>query len=149
MPDEATREIVTDLKKAGMEDIVRGLAGAFQGILTWKWDRRFETVLAEFSVEKKDRVRAILESYLGTTYDSSNVGNGPDIVRKVESQFGGLWPGQFLFTSDPKRKALIFGTWWPWGDGKEISIRIGPAFRTLAESNHDAQIQLFKSWFGM
>lgn len=132
-----------------MEEIVKGLATDFQGVLSWKWDRRFETVLAEFSVDTKDQVRTIVERYLSSTYDSSNVGNGPDIVRSVETQFGGLWPGQFLFTSDPKREALIFGTWWPWGDGKEISIRIGPAFRTLAESNRDEQIQLFRSWFGI
>jgi hypothetical protein len=140
---------VTDLQKAGMEEVSKGLANAFQGILSWKWDRRFETVLAEFSVDKKDQVRAILERFLDSVYDSSNVGNGPETVRNVENHFGGLWPGQLLFTSDPKREALIFATWWPWGDGKEISIRIGPAFRTLAESNRDEQVELFRSWFGI
>ena len=132
-----------------MEDVCKGLANGYQDILTWKWDRRFETVLAEFGVAKKDQVRGILERHLESTYDSANVGNGPDIVRTVESQFGGLWPGQLLFTSDPTRQALIFGMWWPWGDGKEISLRIGPAFRTLAESNRDDQIQVFKSCFGV
>lgn len=131
-----------------MEDICRGLAGSFDGILSWKWDKRFETMLAEFSVAKKDQVRGILERYLNHLFDSSTVGNGTEIVRAVEAQFGGLWPGQLLFTSDPKREAMIFGTWWPWSDGKEISIRIGPAFRALAERRHDEQIRLFKSWFG-
>ena len=132
-----------------MEEVSKGLANAFQGILSWQWDRRFETVLAEFSVEKKDEVRSILGRYLDHTYDSSNVGNGPDIARTVESDFGGLWPGQLLFTSDPNREAVIFATWWPWGDGKEISIRIGPAFRIVADSQRDEQIQLFKTWFGI
>ena len=139
----------SDLYNRDIENVCRELAGAFQGILSWKWDRRFETVLAEFSVDKKENIRAILERYLSAIWDSANVGNAPDIVRTVESHFGGLWPGQLLFTSDPKRDALIFGTWWPWGDGKEISIRIGPSYGTLPDSKRDEQIQLFKSWFGV
>jgi len=140
---------VTDLNELHIEKVSKELANAFQGILSWKWDRRFETVLAEFSVDKKESVRAILERCLGATWDSANVGNAPDIVRAIESHFGGLWPGQLLFTSDPKRDALIFGSWWPWGDGKEISIRIGPSYRTLPDSKRDEKIQLFKSWFGV
>lgn len=140
---------MTDLSEPAIEKVSRELAGAFQGILSWKWDRRFETVLAEFSVDKKENIRAILERYLSATWDSSNVGNAPDIVRTVESHFGGLWPGQLLFTSDPKRDALIFGIWWPWGDGKEISIRIGPSYSTLTDSKRDEKIQLFKGWFGV
>ena len=140
---------MTERNKAEMKDICTGLAASLQGVLAWKWDRRFETVLAEFGVEKKDQVRSILERYLDHTYDSSSVGNGPDRVRAIETHFGGLWPGQLLFTSDPKRETMIFGTWWPWGDGKEISIRIGPAFETMADSNRDEQVQLFKTWFGV
>ena len=140
---------MTHQNKSDIEDIGRELSGAFQGILSWKWDRRFETVLAEFGVDKKEEIRAILERYLGAIWDSSNVGNAPDIVRTIEKQFGGLWPGQLLFTSDPKREALIFGTWWPWGDGKEISVRIGPSYRTLPDSKRDERIQLFKGCFGV
>ena len=139
---------MADLTTAGMEDICRGLASSFDGILLWKWDRRFETVLAEFSVDKKDTVRGLLKGHLSHFFDSSNVADGPEIVRAVVAQFGGLWPGQLLFTSDPSGEAMIFGTWWPWGDGKEISIRIGPAFQSLPEWHRDEQIQLFKSWFG-
>lgn len=139
----------SDLTNKDIEDICRELASAFQGILSWKWDRRFETVLAEFGVDKKENIRAILERHLSATWDSSNVGNAPDTVRTIESHFGGLWPGQLLFTSDPNRDALIFGTWWPWGDGKEISIRIGPSYRTRTDSKRDEKIQQFKSWFGV
>jgi hypothetical protein len=54
-----------------------------------------------------------------------------------------------LFTSDPKRDALIFCAWWPWGDGKTISIRIAPFFKKLSDSETAAKIQLFKGWFGV
>jgi hypothetical protein len=140
---------VTNQNKSDIENICRELSSAFQGTLIWKWDNRFETVLAEFGIDKKDAIRAILERHLSVTWDSANVGNAPDIVRTIESHFGGLWPGQLLFTSDPKREALIFGTWWPWGDGKEISIRIGPAYRTQTDSKRDEKFQQFKAWFGV
>ena len=140
---------MTNQNKSDIENICRELSSAFQGTLIWKWDNRFETVLAEFGIDKKDAIRAILERHLSVTWDSANVGNAPDIVRTIESHFGGLWPGQLLFTSDPKREALIFGTWWPWGDGKEISIRIGPAYRTQTDSKRDEKFQQFKAWFGV
>lgn len=139
----------SDLSDPDIDSMGKALASAFQGVLSWKWDRRFETVLGEFSVDKKESIQAIIERHLCATWDSSNVGNAPDIVRTIESHFGGLWPGQLLFTSDPKQDALIFGTWWPWGDGKEISIRIGPSYRTLTDSKRDEKIQQFRSWFGV
>ena len=71
-----------------MEDICRGLASSFDGILLWKWDRRFETVLAEFSVDKKDTVRGLLKGHLSHFFDSSNVADGPEIVRAVVAQTG-------------------------------------------------------------
>jgi hypothetical protein len=140
---------VTDPSNPDIERIARELASRFQGNLSWKWDRRFETALAEFKVDNKEAIRAILEQDLSVVWDGSTIGNAPDIVRDIEKHFGGLWPGQLLFTSDPKRNALIFGSWWPWGDGKEISLRIGPSYRTLPDSKRDEKVQLFKTWFGV
>ena len=140
---------MNDLKISNLEDICSELSRAFQGILSWKWDRRFETVLAEFSVEQKDRIRAILERHLKVTWDSSSVGHAPDAVRTICDHLGGLRPGQFIFTSVPSQDELIFCTWWPWGDGKEISIRIGPGYLHLSDSERAEKIQLFKSWFGV
>jgi len=140
---------VNDLDKSEVENVCRELSSAFQGTLTWKWDRRFETVLAEFGVDRKNNIRATLEQYLSVTWDSSNVGNAPDIVRVIDDRLGGLRSGQFLFTSDPNRDALIFCTWWPWGDGKDISIRVGPSYENLSDSERDENIQQFKVWFGV
>ena len=83
------------------------------------------------------------------TWDSSNVGNAPDIVRIVNANFGGLRPGQMLFTSDPNRDSLVFCMWWPWGNGKEISLRIGPAYRDLSDLERSQKVELFRLWFGM
>jgi hypothetical protein len=135
--------------KSGLENECKELLSGLQGALSWEWDSRFETILAEFGVDKKNSIRAILERYLKTTWDSSNIANAPDIVRMINNHLGGLRLGQLLFTSDPNRDAFIFCAWWPWGDGKTISIRIAPSYKELLDSEKAEKIQLFKGWFGI
>jgi len=138
-----------DLNKPDLENVCRNLLRAFQETLSWKWDSWIETVLAEFGVGDKDSIRAILERYLGSTWDSSNIGKAPDIVRVINSKLGGLRPGQLLFTSDPNQDEIIFCAWWPWGNGETISIRIAPSYKKRSDSEKAAQIKLFKGWFGI
>lgn len=113
-----------DPKRSKLENDCKEVLGAFQGVLSWNWDGRFETILAEFDVENKDSIRAILERYLHRTWDSSNIDNAPDAVGTINDRLGRLRTDQLLFTSDPNREAFIFCAWWPWGNGKTISIRI-------------------------
>ena len=123
-----------DLNKSDFENVCRELFSAFQGVLSWQWESRFETALAEFSVDNKDKVRAILERYLNIAWDSSSIGKAPDNVQKIANYLGGLRSEQLLFTSDPNQDAFIFGAWWPWGDGQTISIRIAPSDKKLSDS---------------
>ena len=140
---------MNDLGKTGMENDCKELSKAFQGVLSWKWDSRFETVLAEFSVKKKEDIRAVLGRYLRTTWDGSSVGNAPDPVRAIDNRLGGLRPGQLLLTSDPSGEAFIFCAWWPWGDAKTISIRIAPSYQNLANAEKAEKTRLLKGWFGV
>jgi hypothetical protein len=138
-----------DLNKSDLENVSREFFSAFQGVLSWEWDSRFETALAEFSLDNKDRIRETLERYLSIAWNSSNIGKAPDIVLKIVSYLGGLRSGQLLFTPDPNQDAFIFGAWWPWGDGKTISIRVAPFDKRLSDSEMDELIKLFKGWFGL
>lgn len=135
--------------KSDLESVCRELVNVFQGTLSWKWDNYIDTVLAEFDVGDKDSIRAILEHYLGSTWDRSNIGKAPDIVQIINSNLGGLRQGQLLFTSNFKQDSIIFGAWWPWGNGTTISIRIAPFYRTLSDSVKAEKIKLFKGWFGI
>jgi hypothetical protein len=140
---------VSDLDQSDVEKVCGEFLRAFQGALSWKWDGRFETVLAEFGVDNKDNVRSILERHLSLIWDSSNIASAPDTVRTINIRVARLRSGQLLFTSDPNRDAVIFCAWWPWGDGKTISIRIAPFFKKLSDSETAEKIQLFKGWFGV
>ena len=138
-----------DLNKSDFENVCRELLSAFQGVLSWQWESRFEVALAEFSLNDKDKVRAILERYLNIAWDSSSIGRAPDNVQKIASYLGGLRSGQLLFTSDPNQDVFIFGAWWPWGDGQTISIRIAPSDKRLSDSEMAELIKQFKGWCGL
>ena len=142
--------MMQELNKSDLENVCRELLSAFQGVFSWKWDSGLEMVLAEFGVGNKDSIRAILERYLSSTWDSSNISKAPDIVVQItNNNLGGLRPGQLLFTSDPSLDAIIFCAWWPWGNGINISIRIAPLYMKLLDSEKAEQIQLFKRWCGI
>ena len=132
-----------------LEDSCKDLMNEFKGVLSWKWDSRFETVLAEFSVEKKDSIHAILKRYFSITWDTSSIKKAPDIVKRINIYLGNLRSGQMLFTTDPNRDDFIFCAWWPWGNGKTISVRIAPFYKKLSDSEKTEKIKLFKSWFGL
>lgn len=137
------------LAEKALADHLGEISRAFRGVLTWKWDSRFEAVLAEFGAGQKDEIRAILERSLPKSWDSSNIGEAPDRVRSINDHLGGLWPGQRLFTPDPEGDGIIFCAWWPWGDGKTISLRIAPFYQTLSEPERKEKIQLLRGGFGI
>ena len=138
-----------DLDKTGVEKGCKELWTAFQGVLSWRWDSRFETVLAELGVGKKADVRAILERHLPMMWDASNIANAPDSLRAIHNLLGGLREGQLLFTSDAQGDAFIFCAWWPWGDGKTISIRIAPCYKQPSDSEKVEKARRLKGWFRM
>ena len=117
--------------------------------MAWKWDDRFQTVLAEFKVDNKARIHNALEHRLDRVWDSSNIETAPEVVQTIISSFGGIMPGQLLLTSDPGRDALVYCAWWPWGNGETISIRLAPFYQKTSDADKAGQTQQLKEWFGI
>lgn len=138
-----------DYNTSRFEKKCHDLVKAFENQLTWKWDGRFETVLAEISVKDKESVSAIIKRYMGDIWNRDNSENAPEVVQRAIGFFGGLNPGQQLFTSDPARDHLILCAWWPWGNGNTISIRLGVYADSLDESENEAMTRVFKGWFNL
>ena len=120
--------------KSGMDKVLREIFGELGECLSWTWDERFETALAEFDASDRERIQGVLKRHLGIEWDKSNMKKAPDEIRDIAGNMGGLRPGQKLFTSDPGREVLIFCAWWPWGDGKTISIRMAQSPGGLPKS---------------
>jgi len=104
---------------------LEALFASFSGILEWKWDGRFDTALAEFSVERSEEIHAILEAYLPSCLDAAQLTVSSEAIRQIGRKLGGLMLGQKLLLSASKSNAYVFCAWWPWGSGQRISIRIG------------------------
>ncbi len=140
---------MNDLYKSDLESACRKFLSTSQEILSWIWDDRFEAVLAQFATDKKDKVRTILERYLSIAWNISNINKAPDTVQTINNRLGGLRSGQMLFTSDPNLDVFVFCSWWPWDDGKTISIRVAPFYKTLSDSGKAELIIQFRGWFGI
>ncbi len=130
------------------ENFCRELVGTLKGGI-WKWDDRFACLLSEFRTTEQDKVRAVIQRHLASRWDVANISGAPEIVQFIHKHFGGLRAGQVLFTSDPSHHDLIYCSWWPWGDGKTVSIRFSPFYTVLPDIKKIERIKLFKSWFGL
>src|SRR5688500_19281591 len=80
---------------------------SFQGALSWKWDGRFETVLAEFGVGNKDSVRAILERHLGTIWDSSSIASAPEDRKSTSLNSSHLVTSYAVYCMKKKKKCVL------------------------------------------
>lgn len=140
---------MSDYDSSNLEQTCRDLFKAFEPILTWKWDDRFETVLAEFKVQDQDRVTRILQNPMGHVWDTDNYKKAPKIVNLIIDFFGGIQPGQKLFTSKADADDILIGAWWPWGNGETISIRLGVYIQSLSDDENRELTLEFKGWFGL
>jgi hypothetical protein len=138
-----------DIDQSDIESVCREFLSDSQGILSWIWDSRFDTVLAQFSIDNKDQVSAILKRHFGNTWNSSNINKASNAVQKVNKRLGGLKPEQRLFTSDLTSDVFIFCAWWPWNDGKTISVRIAPFYKKLSLLATASRIESFRGLFGI
>ena len=131
------------------EKTVKGLTESLLGVLEWSWEGRFGAALAQFTAADTDKVIGLIRPHFVSMWDSSIIAEAGPRITDFCAQLGGLRSGQLLFASDPDQDILLFGAWWPWGNGQTISIRIIPAAKNLEESDKQAFTEQFKAWFGM
>jgi len=132
-----------------LESICKNVLDDFHGMLSWKWDDWVGTILAELDADMSADVRAILDKYLPISWETSNIATAPDLVQKLDSHLGGLRPTQFLFSSDPSTDAFVFCAWWPWGNGKKISLRIGILSKDISKEEDEKFTMKIKEWAGI
>ena len=106
----------------------------------WTWDDRFEAAVVSFKVDEQAGVLAAVEKTLPTAYTLQSIGTATPAVQTAAKRLGGLRGEQRLLAAE-SGDALLFGAWWPWGDGKTVSLRVGVlGGATVAE---------LRGWFGV
>lgn len=123
------------------------LADSLKEVLSWSWDDRFECALAAFSAQEGGNVGALLKRLFDSSWDDSTIEDAPQRARLVSNDLGGLRSGQQIFVGDLDRDAFLIGAWWPWGDGKTISIRIIPYGMGLPDELYNEFVAVFKKCF--
>jgi hypothetical protein len=91
----------------------------------WTYDRRLRCVVSSFPVAREADARAAMAAALPTPYSATTLASAPAGVQALAETCGGLRAAQLLFWSSPAEAPGAFGLWWPWGDGTQISLRVG------------------------
>jgi hypothetical protein len=91
----------------------------------WSWDTRLTCAASSFDVDHSAKARAAAATMLTTEWTSATIPQAPSAVRVVAERSGGLRAGQLLFVSTSVDAGFAYGLWWPWGNQKTISMRIG------------------------
>ena len=91
----------------------------------WSWDSRLVCVTSSFAVELDTKARAAALEALPLEYTPATLPRASSDLRRVAERTGGLRMGQLLLTAREQTPAVVFGLWWPWGDGMTTSFRVG------------------------
>lgn len=93
----------------------------------WSWDPRLLCCTSSFTTEQEPAARTATALALPTEYTSATVIRAPQQLRDVTERAGGVRAGQLVLSNGPLNGLLIYGLWWPWGDGETVSLRVGLA----------------------
>ena len=127
-----------------VEEIFTDLIGNFKGILSWQWDDRFKTILAQFEIAEKETIENVLNRFMNISWNSENLSEAPEAIQNIISCLGGLMPEQLLLSSNPDKDALLYCAWWPWGNGQTISIRVAPSINNVGENEKNELLETLK-----
>lgn len=93
----------------------------------WSWDPRLSCCCSSFTIEQEPAARAATALALPSEFTSSSIARAPQQLRDVTERAGGIRSGQIALCNGPLSGLLVYGLWWPWGDGETISLRVGLA----------------------
>lgn len=91
----------------------------------WSWDKRFNCVASSFDVESAPKARELVQEAFPRVWTDRTLATAPPQIRALSERTGGVRSDQILFSADPVLSVIPYGLWWPWGDAKTISLRIG------------------------
>ncbi len=130
-----------------IEDLFRDLSEDSRELLNWDWDSRFGAVVTSFSKEDEDAVFSLLKKHFDEEYDNNGISEAEKDVQKLATSFGGVRAGQKLFIRKDDDTFIVFGAYWPWGNGSTVSLRIGIKASDNITATDIELARMVKSWF--
>ena len=132
---------------AEIETCCKGIITETSELLQWEWDGYIGAFLATFAIDRAGRIEAICDKYFMSQWDRESLPKAPPSVRAVAETFRGLRTDQKLLMTRPDQFLMAFGAWWPWGDGRTISLRIGLVTDGVPEYARAEFYKEFSEWF--
>ncbi|MCG3177862.1 MAG: hypothetical protein BIFFINMI_00184 [Phycisphaerae bacterium] len=129
-----------------MQRCCQGLVSGGHDLLKWSWDDYIKSALAVFDTEHADDVARLLGVHFPTRWGADSIQAAPSAVQALARALGGIRQDQHLYVTHPDAGPVVFAAWWPWGNGKSISVRVGvhdPA------ATPDATREQLQTWFGL
>ena len=130
-----------------IEDIFRDISEDSRELLNWDWDSRFGAVVTSFSKEDEEAVFSMLKKHFDEEYDNNRISAAESNVQRLAGSFGGVRAGQKLFIKKDDDTYIIFGAYWPWGNGTTVSLRIGIKAADNVTASDMELAGMVKSWF--
>jgi hypothetical protein len=131
--------------RAACEAVVTGGAEIFH----WEWDGRLRAALAAFPRRHAARAHAVLGQSFAHCCTSASLDGATPRLREIASALGGLWAGQELFVSEPQPALVLCASWWPWGDGETISVRIRLLANGAPPTEESGLLAELRRWFAL
>ncbi|MCP4138029.1 MAG: hypothetical protein GY754_44105 [bacterium] len=110
-------------------------------VYRWQWDRRLGVGFIAFAKEDLEVIFSAVTKAFDMKWDSSNY-NTSAFMPKLVDHLAGMSDLQLVFTSEGLEDAVVYAAWWPWGDGSNISLRVG-LFRTGNEPVGNEEAKAF------
>jgi hypothetical protein len=111
----------------------------------WNWDARLSMVASSFARTIEPAVRASAQLAFPQGWTIKSLPTAPPTMLAIAERTGGLRSNQRLLAGDQVGETVLFGLWWPWGNGETITLRVGLA---NLEPASDALVRL-RSVFGV
>jgi len=93
----------------------------------WSWDPRLLCCTSSFTTEQEPQAKKATTLALQQEWNAATIARGPQQLRDVVERSGGIRQGQLALSTGPVNNLLVYGLWWPWGDGETVSLRVGLA----------------------
>ncbi len=103
---------------------IPGFIESLEDRVTWQWDTQFGCLLAEFSVDHEDFIYLKARQSFPFVWDRKSFKNADQFLQHRAGIFSMLEKKQQLLTQDKEGKEELMLSWWPWGHGATISMRI-------------------------
>jgi hypothetical protein len=91
----------------------------------WSFDSRVQCVASTFDADYAPQAKQLIETVLPQSWSERTLATASPVVARVASRTGGLRAGQMIFGAAPIGYVYPYGLWWPWEEGRTISLRIG------------------------